>query len=416
MSSISRLLYEIQALQFCDKKTAEQRLLELCAHTGLEQISTLKLCPRPQSLNSMNGYITLADGRRYFFKVHTEGEPIQEDEEKSKLLEDAGYPVLMPELVQTCAGAEVSLYEIIALPTLFEVIKEQEDVHIERPERQAIVQAQTDLDERVMSVYEKTLLPAKAASTAEAPVHQLFSKRLSAGMRIDQFYRDKTFVINKKILSFAHLASCRWEINGVKYQETLAELIDRARTALDPTRPSASVIGHGDAHNGNVYYDAQNKSCLLFDPSFAGRHSPLLDLAKPLFHNVFAQWMYFPAEVDAGITLDCTIDDLCIRVEHSFLPSELRRKLLEIKKQRLLHPLLDCLDRTECKDDKWREYLRSALLCCSLLTVDLSADSRSAQKYAPAIQLLGLSMCVEASGTARAGHNPLEELFSAIFE
>ncbi len=56
-----------------------------------------------------------------------------------------------------------------------------------------------------------------------------------------------------------------------------------------------------------------------FDPAFAGRHSVLLDIVKPFFHNVFATWMYFPNEVARDLQLSVELRDGCVFVEHNYV-------------------------------------------------------------------------------------------------
>ena len=82
--------------------------------------------------------------------------------------------------------------------------------------------------------------------------------------------------------------------------------IERAKIVLDPARAASTVIGHGDAHFGNVFLEEQTHY-RYFDPAFAGRHAPILDIVKPFFHNVFAMWMYFPQEIerDLHISVSC---------------------------------------------------------------------------------------------------------------
>ena len=112
----------------------------------------------------------------------------------------------------------------------------------------------------------------------------------------------------------------QWQINGQEYDQSIDDLIISAIHLLKPGQTGISVIGHGDAHNGNVFLQMQNDtpSLLYFDPAFAGRHDPLLDLTKPLFHNVFAMWMYFVSEKTRQTHITLKIENNLWRVEHDY--------------------------------------------------------------------------------------------------
>ena len=109
-------------------------------------------------------------------------------------------------------------------------------------------------------------------------------------------------------------------INGVKvdtWKATLGELLEEARVVLQPSREMYTVVGHGDAHFGNVFLEDQ-RYYKYFDPAFAGRHSPLLDIVKSFFHNVFAMWMYFPDEIGRQLQITVDISGGTIFVEHNY--------------------------------------------------------------------------------------------------
>src|SRR5690606_21946052 len=119
--------------------------------------------------------------------------------------------------------------------------------------------------------------------------------------------------------------------NGKTYPETLDELIERAINLLNPAQAGAAVVGHGDAHNGNVFYCPDQDVLTYFDPAFAGTHHPLLDLTKPLFHNVFAMWMYHPRYFDERVTVRLERDGDVWRLEHNFPLHPIRQMFLNSK-------------------------------------------------------------------------------------
>jgi len=173
----------------------------------------------------------------------------------------------------------------------------------------------------------------------------------------------------------------------------LGELIERAKVALHPAQAAMTVIGHGDAHFGNVFLEqeGQQSRYLYFDPAFAGRHSPILDVVKPLFHNIFATWMYFPYEFAQDLQLSLVSREKTIEITHNFGLTAVRQAILQAKTDSLLRPLLAELDARGALPTNWQEVLQLALLCCPLLTVNL-ADS---ERMPPAISWLGLSLAAQ---------------------
>jgi hypothetical protein len=64
---------------------------------------------------------------------------------------------------------------------------------------------------------------------------------------------------------------------------------------------------------------------------------------------------------------------------------------LRSKIERVLIPILQDLKQQNLLREDWRAYLKAALFCCPLLTMNL-ADN---EKFPPEISLLGLAMAIE---------------------
>src|SRR5262249_14554594 len=145
---------------------------------------------------------------------------------------------------------------------------------------------------RLMQIYKESAEVTSATDNSRAPVYQLSWHRITGG-RLDNFYTNSDIEVESADrVSFERLRSMRWVVNGVEQPRTLQELIEEATTVLDPNQSLLTVIGHGDAHFGNVFLDSGE--FMYFDPAFAGRFSPLLDVTKPLAHNTVLQpWLYF---------------------------------------------------------------------------------------------------------------------------
>ena len=386
-------LDHIQRLQFDDKPAAEALLLSFLREALALDVRSVMLRPLAVSLNSFNGFLTLSDGRELFFKTHTEPDGVLSEYYQAEQLAQAGYPVLQPVFQSTQAGQQLLVYEVVREPSVFDVawaIENGDATHA-----QSLARAQQATDARLAEIYADTLAVQTSEQAASAPVHQLFSHRLTAG-RLTRFYGETGAEIEialpdgERVMMADVLRAC-WTVNGQQYAQTLAEMIERAKRVLAPAQGGPAIIGHGDAHNGNVFFRGADQLLLYFDPAFAGRHHPLMDLVKPLFHNVFAMWMYFPREKHAALSLSLRRDGSAWHVEHDYTLPPIREMFLESKLQHVLMPTLVSLRQRGLLRPDWREYLKAALMCCPLLTMNL-ADQ---QRFPPAISLLGLVMAVE---------------------
>jgi hypothetical protein len=388
-------LQHIQALQFQDRAAAEKLLLNFVRETfpGLDVVA-VELRPLAVSLNSFNGFLTLADGRRLFYKTHVEPDSVIHEYYNTTLLADVGYPIVRPVYASTEYGKQFLIYDVIASPSVFDVAHAIDQG--QRDDLPALTEAQHRADDDLLNIYLRTLEIQSAEDAGKAAVHQLFYHRL--GARYSQFYEGKTIFLPGAQLSWEALLSRKWTINGTAYSGTLGEAIKRAGDVIRPDQPGLSVIGHGDAHNGNVFFTPDG--LVYFDPAFGGRHHPLLELTKPLFHNVFATWMYHPNEVVQDLDIEWRDDGTTLFVEHSHRPSDCRRMFFHSKMERVLKPLADELHRRKGLPSNWREYLKSALLCCPLLTMNLADSSR----FPPAIALLGLCYAAQMGLDSEGGH------------
>ena len=144
--------------------------------------------------------------------------------------------------------------------------------------------AQNRSDDRLLQHYQNTLIWQTAEEAAQSPVHQLFHHRLVRG-RLMRFYGDIAHASSDIPIqlpgmtsTMGEVAGVKWVINGQQYEETLADIVSRANKLLEPAQEGSAVIGHGDAHNGNVFLKEhpQPPTLLYFDPAFAGHHHPLL--------------------------------------------------------------------------------------------------------------------------------------------
>jgi hypothetical protein len=397
------LLQEIQRLQYTDREAAQELLKTLITDVFSVNVREVVLRPLAVSLNSFNGFVTLADGQRLFFKSHVEPGGVIDEYYNSALLEQADYPIIMPVMASTEPGQQILLYEVVEDQSVFDAAWQIERRECEPAFLDVVTRAQHAADEQLFQIYASTLVWQEAPEHGAAPVHQLFHHRLTRG-RFDEFYGDRTEIRLPGMgnVSVEELLHTRWEINGIRFEDTLADVVARATRILKPEQAGPAIVGHGDAHNGNVFL--RDDSMVYFDPAFAGRHDPLLDLAKPLYHNVHATWMYFPAilEHERGASLRRAGDVLVVTYEIG-LPA-VRQMFWESKTKHVLIPLLQRLRMNGWLREDWRTYLQCALACCPLLTMNL-ADS---ERFPPAIALLGMAHVLEMGGRTVNGPSRIE--------
>jgi hypothetical protein len=315
------------------------------------------------------------------------------------MLADAGYPVIQPIFSSTRAGQHLLIYEVINDPSVFELAWQIEHGNYQH-ELAELTRAQNASDDDLLNLYMGTLQHQSANSANDSPIHQLFYHRLVGG-RLQRFYGGLAGKDGGEVkirlpdgdYSMREIQHKKWIINGQRYELSLNEIIDEAIRILNPLQSGPSIIGHGDAHNGNVFFHGVDNefSLLYFDPAFAGRHHPALDLTKPLFHNVFAMWMYYPEVMRDQTPITLKQDGLKWYVEYNYQLPPVRQMFLQSKIQRTFIPIMLELKRRGDLRDDWRRHLKSALFCCPFLTLNLA----DAERFPPEISLLGLCMAVE---------------------
>lgn len=402
------LLQRIQSLQFSDKAAAETLLRSFIGETFALAVASVELRPLATSLNSFNGFLTLTDGKRLFFKTHTEADTVISEYYNAAMLARAGYPIVQPLYSSTEAGRQLLIYEVIDDPAVFDLAWAVETG--ESNALPALTQAQNAADDHLREIYMSTLQWQSAEQHAKAPIHQLFYHRLVGG-RLERFYGalpgrsqgdDIPISLPDGAYPMRAVRQAQWIINGQKYGQSLDDLIAVSIRLLDPAQAASTIIGHGDAHNGNVFFRQKDQSLLYFDPAFAGRHSPLLDVVKPLFHNVFALWMYFPQVKRAATHISLRRDGDSWHVQHDYALHPVREMFFRSKVERVLIPMLQTLRQRGWLHEDWRSLLKAALFCCSFLTMSLTDGN----KFPPEISLLGLAMSVEM-GAESAGERGL---------
>lgn len=404
------ILQQVQALQFSDRKQAEDLLTQFLRQVYPEEIAQIELRPLAISLNSFNGFLTLANGKRYFFKTHTEADTVISEYYNAHQLSETGYPVIKPLFSSTTVGQQLLIYDVIEDESVFDLAWQIECGSSAALDELTL--AQHDSDQHLLDLYYHSIEFQSAENALHSPIHQLFYHRLTGG-RLERFYdRNNKMVLPNKTYTLDEVRSTNWIINGQVYRDNLDRLIQEAINVLHPKQSGITVVGHGDAHNGNVFFQKRKQSTKLiyFDPAFAGRHNPLLDLVKPLFHNVFAMWMYFPHQKRDTTQIDFRDKNGTWIVEYNYQLHPVRNMFLESKTTYVLIPLLKHLQKNGWLPSNWRRYLKLALFCCPFLTMNL-ADNL---KFPPEISLLGLAMAIEMGAESSEHTSGIDGLLNVV--
>ncbi len=430
------LLADIQAKARAGSLAEAEALLRgFLADLFSLDITSVSIRKDTLSLNSVNGFVQLAkpDGKTgadtLFFKFHhEESEEGLAEYYNSEMLSDAGFPVEKPVYVSKEVGKQVLLYPVKTSERMADVCKRIELGAAAADEFKNVVAAQEGLDDAICARYISSLHEAPVDCLREEPILQLFYYRLTdnkpssateLGGRYKTFYAGKTFAFPGMEILFEDLSKLKWCINGILYQETLEQAFQKALKVSSPAGTYPAVIAHGDAHNGNVWYNKGTPPSLsLFDPAFAGRHVPaLLAEIKPVFHNIFAHplWLYDSKEADAGLDISCDINNGIINVTHNWRLPELRAAFLRSTRDKVWIPLLRELQSKKMLPENWQDYLRSALFCCPTLVMNLRANAGTSQNaHTPKTSLLGLSISMMLSSKPQQGRDIISDFFSDL--
>ncbi len=410
MSNGAKAPYAAQARALAkagDWSGAGDRLGRLIAEITGTPVLGVKINHDQYSLNSLNGQVALADNRTLFFKYHHEDGEDQTIAEyyRAGLLRDAGFRVDVPLYACGEPGRQILLYALRTDKRLAEVchaIEDREDWQ----HMAAVVEAQQRADRALWVCCQPTLIPGSRESVAKEPIHQLFYHRLvSAGAqaglggRVKQFYVGKTFQLGQEQIPWRDLSRLQWEINGVLYPHTLAQLFLEAGERLEPTALAGhgAITAHGDAHNANVWFDTHGGQAELvsFDPAFAGSAIPaLLAEIKATFHNIFAHpcWLYEPERAAQYYQVAVIRTGDRLKVSHNWRLTPLRRAFLDSKGTGYWRPLLAELKQRGWLPAHWQRIIRLAMFCCPTLVLDLRAGGLGGHN--PVSSALGLAIAV----------------------
>ncbi|KAJ8133216.1 hypothetical protein O1611_g405 [Lasiodiplodia mahajangana] len=205
----------------------------------------------------------------------------------------------------------------------------------------------------------------------EWQIHRFFGQRL-AHERFATWYKDGIVVDGQRLQleEFAKLTLC---VNNKPYSP-LGDLHALAQRVLAPTGflDSPIVFGLGDAHGGNVMVSSEvspppGEKLLYIDYEVSGFHSPFLDLAKPLYNDVFFAALYADL-VPEKFSVNVRVENGCLFVDTRCQEESLALAILRIKQHFLIEPFCKFLVENSVDLEKGVQVLVNALFACALLT------------------------------------------------
>lgn len=228
----------------------------------------------------------------------------------------------------------------------------------------------------MLRVYQKCLLDRKSfhKNSADQPIHRFFHARLVDNARFREFYAG-SFNVGGKSLSMEQILEIPWRMNGSIYP-SLSELF---RTAMDVVHPGSRqctscpiVFGLGDAHGANIMIASDvlpnnSREILYVDYEVAGYHPVILDLAKPLYADVFSDTLYM--DILPGMPeTKYEFRGEFIDVQFTLSVNDLTQAVFDIKRRYFIEPLMRLVSSIGGNLETNISLLSKALFLCATLT------------------------------------------------
>lgn len=209
-------------------------------------------------------------------------------------------------------------------------------------------------------------------------IHRFYYTRLVNNTRFNEFY-SAGINVHGHHLPLTSFLSMQLTVNGVSYP-SFGQISQDAARILHPTATSScpSVFGLGDAHGANIMVSdnegpGNRRKLLYIDYEVAGYHSIMLDLAKPLYLDVFYEMLYADNVYDPP-RIDYALDDGTIKITMSACTDRLGQEILNIKRRFLIDPLFQYLRDKGCGLEEHVPQLAYALFSCACLTRNFNGD------------------------------------------
>lgn len=239
-------------------------------------------------------------------------------------------------------------------------------------------------------------------SSSPVAIDRFYRERLCGDSRLRLFYSSGIFICGTW-LSLDKLCHLKLRINGRDYS-SLRTVLDDATDCL-MSKQRLLAFGLGDGHGGNVLVPFSSgpdpaRKLLSIDYEVSGFHSPLLDLAKPLYNDIFFRALYADC-ISSPPQIEVELMDDTLLMRTFYGDSSLAQAILGVKRSYLVEPLFR--HAQELGFDLYPEarVLSSALFACGLLTRDFSKDMNA----------FLINLCISA---VLAGARKLDDIWAGI--
>ena len=209
-------------------------------------------------------------------------------------------------------------------------------------------------------------------------IHRFYYTRLVNDTRLKEFY-SAGINVHGHLLPLTSFLSVQLKVNGVPYPP-LGQICRDATEVLHPMAISScpSVFGLGDAHGANIMISDEEgpdnrRELLYIDYEVAGYHSVMLDLAKPLYNDVFFEMLYADYVHDAP-RIEYAVEDGTIKITMVAWKDQLGKEILNIKRHFLIDPLFQYSRDKGCDMEGHVSQLAYALFSCACLTRNFNGD------------------------------------------
>ncbi|KAI0106486.1 hypothetical protein GGR51DRAFT_571425 [Nemania sp. FL0031] len=224
--------------------------------------------------------------------------------------------------------------------------------------------------------------------SAHPNIQRFFYNRLVGDKRMREHY-GQGMKLAGETYSLDQLLSFRWHING-QTLPSLREAFDEAQQIVAPDskfmQSCPKVFGLGDSHSGNVMYTPTDEKghpsqVLFIDHEVAGYHPVMLDLAKPLYCDVFFETRYRPlltGNANHGLRYRVSKSTNTIIVELKPRIGDLTQAILDIKLQYLFVPLRAEVEKKLGVDlEQYIPLLSTALFLCATVAGSFANDEEA---------------------------------------
>ncbi|KAI1769465.1 hypothetical protein GGR53DRAFT_524646 [Hypoxylon sp. FL1150] len=238
--------------------------------------------------------------------------------------------------------------------------------------------------EDILRAYKHSLVNFQGADTGRGyKIQRLFHEHLVDDNRLRDYYGPCIRLLGQTI-PLDEFLGMQWTINGVRYPP-LREVLDATCEIVKPGGLQVSscpvLFGHGDAHGGNIMMSNEpsphsSPEVLFVDFEVSGFHPVMLDLAKPLFMDVFFDSFYVDLlPSDDRPDMKCQIVRNTIVVDFDPKVDWLSQAILDIKVRHLIHPLCEEIrNKLSMSLEDHVPLLSSALFVCASIAKNFAKD------------------------------------------